>query len=314
MNSRRLRRRIYNEPNRRLLPFTHNNKSSQFSESNFETNTTEHSEIISVNRQSFLNRLTPVDKIAFWSMAFNGLMALATLATLWVTYDTLATTKDEIESSDLQFKETIAEIKRSAIATEKSAAALEGSNKISQDTYLLSDSALRTQISSIRAAKQEFEISNEAYLETYDFANLDFEGKNPSITFKIKNIGNQPVRVVYNYSSFFLGSPNLIKPFDAVADDDKENRRRTPFAVRYLTKDIPLQWNCIKNGSTPPELLKEIQEKTLSIYPHGEIYYQNLITRKLRVYKYIIEIQGYFHGWRVVYSDNYEIKKFPKFK
>ncbi len=174
---------------------------------------------------------------------------------------------------------------------------------LSYKGYKQQTDSLKFQDSVFRVNQNNFEVSNEPFLQVEVLKIDSFKvGKPINIHFSIKNLGIYPAKVI------------TIKMGGQIGKDEPdlfiENAPNYLNADNYIIKDSPMPLNTADNFQPITEdLFKSLKNSKNTFYAEMYILYKNLINNKNREYKLIIGIEP-THDNRFSYrlNENTDVK------
>jgi hypothetical protein len=237
------------------------------------------------------------DTINAVSAAINSIIAICTIVALYFSYqsmtiseNSLQLTKQTIKESDSTSKINFDLTKRSVEAAIKlsqfadsnysvTKKGIENSNRNYENSFKISEKSFNETVS-------QFNKSNTPYIQIEDFNVSNITESNPVfVKYAITNLTNIPVKITKQRSIVIISKT----PFTQ-ADIEKEKYAKND--NHYLIKGAYLD---VKTTITDNRITKKecdiINHKDFYIFLFKEIVYENLVTKKIRHYKFQVKLK-----------------------
>ncbi len=223
------------------------------------------------------------DKIAIYGLIINIVLAIFTYLLF-----------KEATSSTKIANDAVQEARRSNSISEKNYVlakdAFEGSKKSGEEASRIAEKLLNTQINSLKENQQQFKIGNEPYLNIASSSIEVFEVGKPLLTkIKVENLGRYPCKVIdcKTLITIRITAP----PFSEL---NKIAHDYSDILNKYILNDNPVP---SPFGTIVPISENQISIVTKSnyfIFFTGYIKYKNIITNKIKTYKFQLKMKpGY---------------------
>lgn len=145
--------------------------------------------------------------------------------------------------------------------------------------------SLEAQINSLKETHRQFDASNEPYIQVKDPTIVEFNPGVPiSVNMHFVNLGNYPVHVL---SSATFISTSISPP---KINDLKWSSHRFDNFNAYIVKESPISFSNRDPRPLDESRYRAVVEGKYFIYYSGMLIYQNLITKKIKRYKFILKL------------------------
>lgn len=238
--------------------------------------------LIDENKNYTLNKI---------GLIINSILAIVAIIVLYFTFKQ---TKASIDSSNAAIKSV--ELADSVLKITKlyneSTLKLQKENEANSSMenrkrFTLDSLSMSAQIISLKETQKRFELENETYVEANNFYfQLNDENGIPKMRWALSNLGKYPVRIVasrcllyYQYKTISSTIPQFpftdeLKPLNLFINNLSPSLQSSDFRRLNATE------------------LFHLKSKTLIICFAGEVHYKNLITKKIRVNKFLITTES----------------------
>lgn len=228
-------------------------------------------------------KIVTADKIAIFGLIVNIVLAVFTYLLF-----------KEATSSTKIATDAVQEARRSNSISEKNYQlakdAFEESKKSGQEASRIADKSLNTQINSLKENQQQFKIGNEPYLNIASSSIEVFENGKPLLTkIKVENLGKYPCKVIdcKTIITIRITAPPF-NELNNIAHDYSD------ILNKYILNDNPVP---SPFGTTVPineNQINAVSKSNYFIFLTGYIKYKNIITNKIKTYKFQLKMKpGY---------------------
>ncbi len=214
----------------------------------------------------------------------NAVLCLLTLATFWVTRDSVSVAKDALEDS--RKKDSVAASKQIIIDSFEN---IERTQRDIKDslTIDLANRSLQTQITSIKETQKEFEIESRPLVQIVDF-NIDSIGidVNTVAKWNIANLGKFPARILSTKTVFMYDDNRSVEYMKRLKQG---NEIIVNFSISNEAK-IPITISGVFHNE---ERFNRYREGKSFFYLFGEYKYESFVTKKRFLYSFIYRISAF---------------------
>lgn len=181
------------------------------------------------------------------------------------------------------------------------------SDSFTRENLQLAQRSVASQIRSLDEAKKQFEYSNLPFLQ---IENIKLKGR--TITYSVTNLGNYPAQIKYIYHNTNCeDGERIVRLKDGTFWTYPGHISHARFTQnKYVLKGVPV--------TEVPAHWGDPRTKNMSSNHllRGKIYYENQITKKIRVHCFNISLNILDDSLSVVYGKNYnynfDLKNAPK--
>jgi hypothetical protein len=326
-------------------PQSHNNRNSQnkwrffgvkpISESNQEESTekkieytknSQKKESIFYNLKTWYKCLSNADRISFFSVFVNAIIAIATLAIVTATIHQSRNSDKSVDLSERVFKSTDSSNKITILKTEQFDDTTLSMQKQSLDSQIaakkesdtadagklireialfkLQKTADSTQIAALKETQNEFNKQNDPYLQI-DLVNQEPEFKDGvfKIYFEISNLRETPVKILERKGGVYTKKASKVVNYGDVKLHDVGDLNA------YVIKGSPLQRKGFGYNFRQTEI-DSINNGAMNVFLIINIKYKNLISNEIKYYACDILIYHNNNGWgcEYIYNENTFVK------
>jgi hypothetical protein len=222
------------------------------------------------------------NKISRWSVIVSALLFAITLL---IAYQAIRQSKAASDSVALARQTYLADsvYKRK---TER-LAKISDSLKFIRDTatFNLQRAELYKQIEALKEANKQFTIGNEPYLQLEDMVVTDFEpGKKFTISFNVFNLGNYPIKAIAGKAFW------AVRRTDPTINYPALDTAKWRVMNKFIMKEIPEPFTVDDDLPVSAEKCYAIEKMGYFMWYGGIIKYQNLSTKEIKYYKYMMRI------------------------
>ncbi len=228
-------------------------------------------------------KIATADKIATFGLIVNIVLAVFTYL---LFKEATSSTKIAIDA--------VQEARRSNSISEKNyqlaREAFEESKKSGQEVSRIAEKSLNTQINSLKENQQQFKIGNEPYLNIASSSIEVFENGKPLLAkIKVENLGKYPCKVIdcKTIITIRIAAPPF-NELNSIAHDYSD------ILNKYILNDNPVP---SPFGTTVPineNQINAVSKSNYFIFLTGYIKYKNIITNKIKTYKFQLKMKpGY---------------------
>jgi hypothetical protein len=241
------------------------------------------------------DKWSKADLIALGMLIVTGILAIYTYGlynTAIKDSGTADASANAAKTSAQISQKTLDEIKDyNTKSLEKQQSALDKADATNKKNFDRVDEAIRLQDSALKQTANDFEIANAPYL-SIEIQNMDIILENRPVTFDavIKNLGAYPAKIIEaKFGAIVAKTQHPEKMIDTIT-----NRYLEQTTANYVDKGTPLIFpvdNLVKNIDSQ-SFDRLYSNKKWFLYFFAIIKYQNLVTKKYRVYKCGIEFDA----------------------
>lgn len=228
-----------------------------------------------------------------------GVVVNIILAALTYLLFTEATRSSKIANDAVQ------EAKRSNTISEKNyelaKKAFEESKKSGEQTTKIADESLRMQVSSLNEIQKQFKLTNEPYLNLASSSIQLFESGKPLITkLNIENLGKYPCKVIECRTIITI---KVMPPeFNEL---NKSIHNYTDLLNKYIINEKPIISPFSTTVPISENQFNMVTKSTWFIYFTGFIKYKNIITNKIKTYKFQLKMKPNYETENII-NENIE--------
>jgi len=258
---------------------------------------TQHIETIkpeAIIKETKKTKIITADKIAIFGLIVNIVLAVFTYLLF-----------KEATSSTKIATDAVQEAKRSNSISEKNYQlakdAFEESKKLGQEASRIADKSLNIQINTLKENQQQFKIGNEPFLNIAS-SNIEvFEVNKPLLSkMKVENLGKYPCKVIEcktvsairitppSFNDVFTIAPNYSDILNKYILND--NAVPSPFGTNVLINERQIE---------------AVNKANYFIYTTGYIKYKNIITNKIKTYKFQLKMKPGYETENII-NENFD--------
>jgi len=229
------------------------------------------------------------NRYALFGILINALLFLITLSALAVTCQSVEIANEALKDSR-QNQKIADERKR----IDDSTSHVKDSLNYNVDTSSLgtSQKSLNAQVNSIKETENQFQIDNEPILEVVTTAYpILKENQESSIAIDVFNLGKYPCRILdmIILTAYKIAPPNFKEVYTL-------GKNHVAGLNEYITNQKNIHETILVPKIFSKSHIESLQSGQYSIYLWGTIKYQNLVTKKMKEYNFIIKyfyVPGY---------------------
>lgn len=165
--------------------------------------------------------------------------------------------------------------------------------------------SINAQIASIKETQRQFEIGNEPYLQSeMPIFTSGFEvGQPTEVEYQIQNLGNYPVKIL---------KMGLVVATKVVPPDFSEVYASNPIGGMqnyYVINGIPNSPYRSNTTALTENQVANVKSGKWFVYTIGFVKYQNLVTKKIREYRFMTKSDIFNQVHSFIINDNVDVSK-----
>jgi hypothetical protein len=183
--------------------------------------------------------------------------------------------------------------------------------------FSLDSSGMRTQQRSVQAqiktleeTRKQIEIANRTYLQIGDIDTFTLnKDKKLAFYFTVSIIGKQPVKIIKGFTNAFIVKAGRQRQEYVSAINMYEKTQEYSEEPAYVTSEHPKRQTYFWDKITEEPNYSKIMSGEYNVCLFGQKIYENLITKKIMLYRFGVEVSVSNHvTFRYFFSDNVPVE------
>jgi len=277
---------------------------SKHIESEHTANDATNNKIISVDVVSVKNQKNWQPIIANIVSAFAVAVSIAMAVVTYRLYDIASSQSKSANTAATIAKKTFEETEKydsASLAMQREA--FDSNNKDAISKYKRDTSTFNLQVKALKQNQEQFTKQNEPFIQVYIDTIIYINRPRIIIRYVLTNLTPTPIQVL-TFKSFIV--PASIEPTFKAFSSKYENAGKF-----YIIKESPQKRYITRNVITNQQTMEWIKSGFYSVYWECEFTYQNLISYKMRIYRFAVKI-GMLADGRIypefIYNENKDVK------